>query len=331
MKTLFSSLSATVLSCIALVTGVLAPSAHAVGIQVIIDGNSVIFTDVQTSVWFATYVQQAAQAGIVSGYKDSSGHPTGKFGPSKDITLAEALKMSVEGAGYDSELFGSLVDSDLRQHWASAYVAVAKSENFAVPMSREKLDRPATRAEVSALFTAAFGIDTSKVTAVDSRYVDVKTSTTYAPSIEALSRDKVLEGDTDVHGNPVKTFRPTDPINRAEVAKMIIVARAAYGQPSKDKRPSEEALLNVVSYSSSGFSPAVLRIKSGTTVTFRNDSTEGLWVASNPHPSHSDLSIFDTLRSIGRGEIFTFTFTRLGTWGYHNHLSPRFAGTIIVE
>jgi len=203
--------------------GLLQPAAsRAAGIQVMIDGKAVVFTDVQTSVWFAVYVRQAAEAGIVNGYKDASGKLTGRYGPSNSITIAEALKIAVEGAEYDAQLYGSLVDSGMRQHWGAAYVSVAKAEKFAILPDRVRIDRAATRAEVAALLTSAFDVDTSLISPVDSRYSDVKVSTSYAASIEALSRDGVLQGDTDVQGLATGTFRPLDPINRAEVAKIIM-------------------------------------------------------------------------------------------------------------
>lgn len=325
-----TKLSTSTLAVAALFFGNLPLPALAAGIQVIIDGKTIVFTDVQTTVWFATYVRQAAEAGIVSGYKDSSGNLTGKYGPSKSITVAESLKIASEGAGFDADLYGSLVDTDMRDHWALSYVAVAKSENFAVIPNRSTIDRAATRAEVASLFTSAFALDLTNASPVDTRYKDVKTTTKYAAAIEILSRDGILSGDTDAMGKTTGNFRPLDSINRAEVAKMVILARAKYGEPGKDKRPTESTGVKIL-YRSPTFSPSVLRVKAGTTVTFHNDSNDSLWIASNPHPAHTDLSGFDSKASIEMGGDFSFTFDRLGTFGYHNHLNPSFTGTIIVE
>lgn len=307
--------------------------AHAVGVQIVVDGRTVVLTDVQQSAWFATYVRQAAELGIVSGYRDVYGNPTGKFGPSNSITVAEALKIVVEGAGYDTDAYATLVDSGVR-HWSSVYVAVGKSEGFPVVGNTARLDRSATRAEVAALFTAAFRVDASN-TVVGTRYEDVRAGMSYAPAIEQLSQDRVVSGDTDIHGQAIGTFRPNAFINRAEVAKMIITARAAYGTPGAGRGPaassSNQAASLLVRYTNAGFSPAVLHVRRGQTVTFRNDSTGNLWVASNPHPIHTDLSGFDALRPLGASETYVYTFTRLGTFGYHNHLNAAHQGTIVVE
>lgn len=63
--------------------------------------------------------------------------------------------------------------------------------------------------------------------------------------------------------------------------------------------------------------------KSGT-VTFTGSN---LWVASDPHPIHTDLPGFDPRKV---QESFSFTFDRVGEWGFHNHLRPSDTGTIIV-
>ena len=307
--------------------------ANAMGIQVIINGETVTFADVPQSAWFAADVRTAAEAGIVNGYKDSRGKLTGKYGPSNDITIGEALKIAVEGAGSDEDLYASKIQSGF-QHWASPYVSVAKGEHFLAIDARTRLDKAATRSEVAAIFTSAFLVNVENVQ-LDTRYKDVSASTAFAASIEALSRDKVVSGDTDIDAQPTGTFRPTQNINRAEVAKIVMQARVAYGTPGKDRTPSEEQgggnEQNIVTYTDEGFSPLILRVKKGDTVTFKNTSTTGLWVASNPHPTHTDLPGLDADHTLINGETYMYTFTQIGSWGFHNHLNSRFQGTIVVE
>lgn len=86
-----------------------------------------------------------------------------------------------------------------------------------------------------------------------------------------------------------------------------------------------------VEYSSQGFSPQTVTIKSGMTVTWTNKNADGMWVASDPHPTHTDYPGFDALKSIPTDGTYSFTFTKTGTWGYHNHLNPSQKGTVIVQ
>lgn len=94
---------------------------------------------------------------------------------------------------------------------------------------------------------------------------------------------------------------------------------------------SEALASATVTYRNGTFSPNSVTVQSGGTVTFRNEDADSLWVASVPHPVHTGLSGFDALRGIGQGESYNFTFTRSGTFGYHNHLSPNSRGTVIVQ
>ncbi len=87
---------------------------------------------------------------------------------------------------------------------------------------------------------------------------------------------------------------------------------------------------NAVSYTGNGFEPHSITIKKGQTVTWTNKDSDELWVASNPHPTHTDYPGFDELKSIPTGQTYSFTFTKVGNWGYHNHLNPSQQGVVVV-
>ena len=87
----------------------------------------------------------------------------------------------------------------------------------------------------------------------------------------------------------------------------------------------------LVNYGVDGFSPKTITIKKGTTVTWTNDGSRLMWVASSPHPEHTDYSGFDQLKGVDEGEKYAFTFEKVGQWNYHNHLSPKHFGSVTVE
>lgn len=80
-----------------------------------------------------------------------------------------------------------------------------------------------------------------------------------------------------------------------------------------------------------GFEPKEITVKSGVSVTFVNDSTKGMWVASAPHPTHTILPEFDQLTSVSKGGTYIYTFEKIGTWKYHNHVASEMTGTVIVK
>lgn len=65
----------------------------------------------------------------------------------------------------------------------------------------------------------------------------------------------------------------------------------------------------------------------GGTVTWVNKSAEDLWIASVPHPTHTDYPGFD---SLGAKDSYAFTFERAGDWGFHNHRNAAVTGAVIV-
>lgn len=202
-------------------SALLLSSVVAVGIAV-----AAQFSDVPSSAWYAAAVEAAVNAGVVSGYKDAYGRSTGRFGPENAVTIGEALKISLEGAGYDTSVgigYG---------HWAAPYMSVALGYGFDVAeIQGLNLDRPTTRAELASLIADAFKVpnDTFK----DGRFIDVTAATPYAGSIEALAAAKIISGDTDSAGNSLGTFRPFAAINRAETVKLVMTAREELGLPGR--------------------------------------------------------------------------------------------------
>ena len=95
----------------------------------------------------------------------------------------------------------------------------------------------------------------------------------------------------------------------------------------------------IVAYTDNGFNPGSLTVKKGKTVIFKNDSSRDFWPASAVHPAHDAYpekggcinSKFDACNLVLPGGIWRFTFNFPGTWKYHDHLSPRFNGTIVVK
>lgn len=86
-----------------------------------------------------------------------------------------------------------------------------------------------------------------------------------------------------------------------------------------------------VTYNGTSFSPRTLTITSGETVTFVNNSKQQMWVASDPHPQHTNLSGFDALRGYGAGQSYSYTFTKAGNYQFHDHLNEDAHGTITVQ
>ncbi|MBL4644793.1 MAG: hypothetical protein JKX80_02920 [Candidatus Pacebacteria bacterium] len=80
----------------------------------------------------------------------------------------------------------------------------------------------------------------------------------------------------------------------------------------------------------SGFEPREVTIIQGGTVTFTTTMDKPFWPASNLHPSHSIYSEFDPLRPLESQETWKFTFNRVGSYNFHDHIRSYFTGVIHV-
>jgi plastocyanin len=86
-----------------------------------------------------------------------------------------------------------------------------------------------------------------------------------------------------------------------------------------------------ISMTDTGFVPATVSVSAGTTVRFVNDGQAQHWPASAVHPTHDILPEFDSKRGVATGETYSHTFTKAGSWNFHDHLNPSFTGTVTVR
>jgi plastocyanin len=99
-----------------------------------------------------------------------------------------------------------------------------------------------------------------------------------------------------------------------------------------------------VAYSANGFAPKNISVKKGDAVMWTALAPAGMWIASDMHPTHADydgtdmkahcaagaLASFDQCAASAVGSQWSFTFNKVGTWRYHDHINPAFGGTVTV-
>jgi hypothetical protein len=86
---------------------------------------------------------------------------------------------------------------------------------------------------------------------------------------------------------------------------------------------------NIVVRLSTGFYPKVIRVQPNESIRFINLTRLPSWPASGPHPTHTTYSEFDPQDGIPFGGSWTFTFTREGTYPFHDHNAPQMTGIVI--
>jgi amicyanin len=111
---------------------------------------------------------------------------------------------------------------------------------------------------------------------------------------------------------------------------VFVVSRPDNGMDSMDMSKDQNeatqkatAETNEVAIENFAFSPATIKVKKGTTVTWtNNDSVEHTITGDSGGPD-SEL--------IGQGDTYTFTFNETGTFDYHCKPHPSMVGKVIVE
>ena len=101
--------------------------------------------------------------------------------------------------------------------WYAPYVSLALSKGMIQSSTRFRPNDTITRAEVTKILTLALGVTVIEPTAMT--YSDVSRTMSLAKYIEAATALSIFSGQV-VAGRRI--FRPSDPITRAEIAKVVV-------------------------------------------------------------------------------------------------------------
>lgn len=85
-----------------------------------------------------------------------------------------------------------------------------------------------------------------------------------------------------------------------------------------------------VTLTGSGFNPQTLTIKTGTMVIWENKSSAAGSVNSDDYPTNLKYRFLNLGKFEGSSTVGT-TFTKPGTYAYHNQSNPNQKGTVIVK
>lgn len=159
------------------------------------------------SYWYDDFVSKCTSYGLMGGYRD------GTFRPEGNITLAECLVIAcnmrdIYGGGNGTFPSGTTP-------WYNVYVNYALRQGILQENDFDDYDRPATRGEVAYIFANALPEDALTGIQRSPRFSDVMGSTPYRNAIIDLYRAGIITGYED------GTFRPSNPITRAETCVII--------------------------------------------------------------------------------------------------------------
>ena len=155
---------------------------------------------------FYNDVQTAYSQKLVNGVGDNKYDPYGKVSLAQIITVAARIHSADNGVEFDFDKQSNV--------WYSNYVAYAVAANIIKTDDFDDYTKSATRAQTAYILANALGLDSNAQP--EAAINDVDANTEYLGSILAMYAKGFLQGDAD--GN----FRPSDSLNRAELAAIIV-------------------------------------------------------------------------------------------------------------
>lgn len=175
-------------------------------------GNSIMFPDVEEGKWYSTHIVEFSRLGYINGYSD------GTFKPQNSITRAEFVKI-VNKAFDLSSKFTPVTDlpfTDLDSQWKKDELKLALAAGYITPAVEFRHNEPINRQEAAKIVGYLLGNKLQSGLSLD--FTDANEIATWAQDyVSGLVEAGVLSKN--------ETFRPKDPITRAEAVKMLNIAR----------------------------------------------------------------------------------------------------------
>lgn len=190
------------------------------------------FKDVPTSRWYYEYVENLAKRKIVGGFGTS-----GEFRPDNKVERQHVAKMVTMAAGLPYKGKRANFPDVASDNVMSPFIAALQEKGIikGYDDGTFKPTKTVTRAEVSVMIAKAFDL---KIYGTATSMRDIK-----GHWAEGLI--KILISNGIVKGYADGTFRPNNPVTRAELSKMLSVTMAVAGvqkaESTKTKKAASQA------------------------------------------------------------------------------------------
>ena len=112
---------------------------------------------------------------------------------------------------------------------------------------------------------------------------------------------------------------------------ILLVASFYVGGDRQQKQPEQQVPTAYVEITKNGFVPATLQVSSGTKVIWVNKDSAPHQVSSDPYPDHTTLPGLHAEKPLASEQTYSYTFSKTGTWTYHDYLNPSLSATVQVK
>lgn len=176
--------------------------------------------------WAKNYAEALYRKGIVKGRSKAV------FAPDEPLTRAEFTKIALEAIGAPTDPTELVEDAPFPDvplyAWYVGYIKKAKELELihGYPDGSFKPEAPINRAEAVKILMGAFEFDLSAITDFQRQSLppDVDPNAWYAPSINLVIKEGLLQGIRTPNGTILNDFAPGRAITRGEMAQLAIKA-----------------------------------------------------------------------------------------------------------
>ncbi len=203
--------------------------------------HAATYADVPDDAWYASWVEQASEAGLMTGYTDAAGTSTGLFGPGDSLTRAQVATVLWRTADMpDAEDAPCLSDVPAGKYYTRAVnwcvsQGIVTGYTSGADEGAFRPDRFVSRQELATMayrYAAWAGVDVSDPDpAAFTSTTDWQTACSWATAaLTWTAAAGVLEGVENPDGS--RSILPFDAVTRAQAAKVFVVLSQG-GKPCK--------------------------------------------------------------------------------------------------
>lgn len=124
-------------------------------------------------------------------------------------------------------------------------------------------------------------------------------------------------------------------LGRGVVSAAGVACLVACGSKSPPAPSPPPVQTTTITITSAGTNPKNIEITQGQRVLFINNDTRSHWMASDPHPDHTDCPEMDQVGVLQPGQRReTGNLVQIRTCGYHDHDLPQITnlqGNIVIK
>ncbi|WKA57845.1 S8 family serine peptidase [Planococcus shenhongbingii] len=172
-----------------------------------LSSKAALFPDLVPDIWYTSAIQKIFDQNITNGFSD------GTFRPNSSITRGEAVTMIGRALNLNKNNINHKFTDVPKNSYAAGYINSAVELGYVKGITATNFspDAPINRGDMAVLIQRIYNLKSTQNT----QFSDVPSSKYYYDAVQAVFENNIVKG------YPNGTFRPENPITRAENAQIL--------------------------------------------------------------------------------------------------------------